>query len=77
MSQQQLDAFIGVVRADPAWQQRIQTLESDVLTLAQQVRQAGYDLSDEEIVWLTTCQDWMSDAPASAGTGSPPLGVWG
>ncbi len=77
MSQEQLDAFIGVVWADPAWQQRIQSLETDVVSLAQQVRQAGYDLSDEEIVWLTTCQDWMSAAPAPAGTGSPPLGVWG
>ena len=77
MSQQQLDAFIGMVRADPTWQQRIQTLETDVVALAQQVRQAGYNLSDEEIVWLTTCQDWMSSAPPSAGTGSPPLGVWG
>lgn len=77
MSQQQLDAFIGLVRADPAWQQRIQTLETDVVTLARQVREAGYDLSDEEIVWLTTCQDWMWAEPPSAGTGSPPLGVWG
>jgi hypothetical protein len=77
MSQQQLDAFIGMVPADPAWQQRIQTLETDVVALAQRVRQAGSNLSDEENVWLTTCQDWMSSAPPSAGTGSPPLGVWG
>lgn len=77
MSQAQLDAFIAMVRVDPAWQQRLQELESDPERLAEQVRQAGYDLADTEILWLTTCQDWMSDEPPAAGEGLQPLGIWG
>lgn len=77
MSQQQLDAFIAVVRADPSWQERLQTLEADADAMAELVREAGYDLSDAEIVWLMTCQDWMSDEPPAAGEGIQPLGIWG
>lgn len=77
MSQAQLDAFIAMVRADPAWQQRLQELEGAPERLASQVREAGYDLADAEILWLTTCQDWMSDEPPAAGEGLQPLGIWG
>ena len=77
MSQAQLDAFIAVVRADPAWQQRLLGLDADPVQLAETVRGAGYDLSDPEILWLTTCQDWMSEEPPTTGADHQPLGIWG
>lgn len=77
MSQAQLDAFIAVVRADPTWQQRLLRLDADPVQLAATVRGAGYDLSDPEIVWLTTCQDWMSEEPPTAGADHQSLGIWG
>jgi len=77
MSQAQLDAFIAVVRADPTWQQRLLGLDADPVHLAETVRGAGYDLSDPEILWLTTCQDWMSEEPPTSGADHQTLGIWG
>ena len=77
MSQAQLDAFIAVVHADPAWQQRLLGLGADPVQLAETVRGAGYDLSDPEILWLTTCQDWMSEEPPTTGADHQSLGIWG